>query len=190
MHSSTSSAPLFVGNNLALDFINTAYGTRETACDYLLDDERVVQWLTSAELLSAPLPETPEGLQPRAIALRTVARQTVKAAIDGELTNPQLINDMLAKGWHQQQLSWDPATHQYALIECRRNNDIDSLLYPIAKSLAKLLCSTELAYVRECEAHDCCLLFLDTTKSHRRRWCSMALCGNRMKVAAFRARKQ
>ncbi|NEJ40784.1 CGNR zinc finger domain-containing protein, partial [Rhizobium ruizarguesonis] len=37
---------------------------------------------------------------------------------------------------------------------------------------------------------DCTLFFLDTTKSHRRRWCSMALCGNRMKVAAFRSRKQ
>ncbi|WP_428243533.1 CGNR zinc finger domain-containing protein [Gynuella sp.] len=44
-------------------------------------------------------------------------------------------------------------------------------------------------YVRQYEAHDCTLVFLDTTKSHRRRWCSVVLCGNRMKVAAFRSRK-
>jgi predicted RNA-binding Zn ribbon-like protein len=43
--------------------------------------------------------------------------------------------------------------------------------------------------VRKCEAHDCTLLFEDATRSGRRRWCSMALCGNRMKVAAFRARR-
>ena len=46
----------------------------------------------------------------------------------------------------------------------------------------------DLQRVRTCEAHDCTLVFEDTTRSGRRRWCSMALCGNRMKVAAFRSR--
>ncbi|WP_371263350.1 MULTISPECIES: CGNR zinc finger domain-containing protein [unclassified Pseudomonas] len=45
-------------------------------------------------------------------------------------------------------------------------------------------------FVRQCEAHDCVLLFHDLSKSHRRRWCSMATCGNRMKVAAFRSRNK
>ncbi|WP_422121526.1 CGNR zinc finger domain-containing protein [Providencia huaxiensis] len=45
-------------------------------------------------------------------------------------------------------------------------------------------------YIRQCEASDCVLYFLDLTKSHRRRWCSMSTCGNRMKVAAFRERKK
>jgi predicted RNA-binding Zn ribbon-like protein len=33
-------------------------------------------------------------------------------------------------------------------------------------------------------------MFYDRTKSHKRRWCSMALCGNRHKVAEFRKRRQ
>ena len=43
--------------------------------------------------------------------------------------------------------------------------------------------------IRECEHPDCVLWFYDRTKSHRRRWCSMALCGNRHKVAEFRKRQ-
>nr|WP_263858563.1 CGNR zinc finger domain-containing protein [Coralloluteibacterium stylophorae] len=53
-----------------------------------------------------------------------------------------------------------------------------------------MLAEADLQHVRACEAHDCTLLFQDTTRSHRRRWCSMAACGNRMKAAAFRARSR
>jgi predicted RNA-binding Zn ribbon-like protein len=44
--------------------------------------------------------------------------------------------------------------------------------------------------VRKCEDSDCVLWFVDKTKAHRRRWCSMPLCGNRNKVASFRQRQQ
>jgi predicted RNA-binding Zn ribbon-like protein len=72
----------------------------------------------------------------------------------------------------------------------RRDDSAASLLEPVAAALVQLLTQGELAQVRQCEAHDCTLRFLDVTKSGRRRWCSMAVCGNRMKVAAFRARKE
>ncbi|MBD0670385.1 CGNR zinc finger domain-containing protein [Streptomyces sp. CBMA156] len=43
--------------------------------------------------------------------------------------------------------------------------------------------------VRECGAHDCPLIFVDTSRPGRRRWCSMERCGNRHKVRALRARR-
>ncbi|MDF5754285.1 ABATE domain-containing protein [Spongiactinospora sp. TRM90649] len=43
--------------------------------------------------------------------------------------------------------------------------------------------------IRECAASDCLLLFLDTSRPGRRRWCSMERCGNRQKVSAYRARR-
>ena len=43
--------------------------------------------------------------------------------------------------------------------------------------------------IRGCEGPVCTLLFLDRTKAHGRRWCSMAVCGNRAKAAAHRARR-
>ncbi|MFI9012230.1 CGNR zinc finger domain-containing protein [Actinosynnema sp. NPDC053489] len=44
--------------------------------------------------------------------------------------------------------------------------------------------------VRECSAADCQLVFLDTSRSGKRRWCSMERCGNRHKVRAHRARHE
>jgi predicted RNA-binding Zn ribbon-like protein len=64
------------------------------------------------------------------------------------------------------------------------------LLVPIAEAAADLLCAGNFEYLRKCENPACVLLFYDTTKNHRRRWCSMAACGNRAKVAQFYQRQR
>jgi predicted RNA-binding Zn ribbon-like protein len=58
------------------------------------------------------------------------------------------------------------------------------LLWPVAESACDLLCYADLTLVKKCENSACVLFFYDTTKNHSRRWCSMSVCGNRMKVAA------
>ncbi|HLI07769.1 MAG TPA: ABATE domain-containing protein [Ktedonobacteraceae bacterium] len=60
--------------------------------------------------------------------------------------------------------------------------ELDSLLWPVIRSAADLLTSSELEAVRVCAAEDCSWLFLDTSKNHTRRWCSMKSCGNRAKA--------
>ena len=60
--------------------------------------------------------------------------------------------------------------------------ELDSLLWPVIRSAADLLTSSELEGVRVCAAEDCSWLFLDTSKNHTRRWCSMKSCGNRAKA--------
>jgi predicted RNA-binding Zn ribbon-like protein len=62
-------------------------------------------------------------------------------------------------------------------------------LAPVAEAAAKLLATGDFELVRRCESETCVLWFYDRTKSHHRRWCSMASCGNRHKVAAFRKRR-
>ena len=62
-----------------------------------------------------------------------------------------------------------------------------AILFPIAEAAAILISSGGGARVRKCGNPDCVLFFPD--KAGRRRWCSMAICGNRAKVAAF-ARRQ
>jgi len=63
-------------------------------------------------------------------------------------------------------------------------------LWPIARSAADLLLSDELQYVRACASKTCEWLFLDTSKSHRRRWCDMTKCGNRAKARSFYKRSK
>jgi predicted RNA-binding Zn ribbon-like protein len=65
------------------------------------------------------------------------------------------------------------------------------LLVPIAESAAGLLTADDLTLVRKCQNPQCILYFYDTTRNHARRWCSIAVCGNRAKVAThYRRRRQ
>jgi predicted RNA-binding Zn ribbon-like protein len=63
------------------------------------------------------------------------------------------------------------------------------LLHPIAEAAAALICNRDFRLIRSCEGAVCTLVFLDRTKAHARRWCSMAVCGNRAKAAAHRAKR-
>jgi len=55
--------------------------------------------------------------------------------------------------------------------------------------MSRLVTEVDFTHVKACEGHACTLLFVDKTRRRARRWCSMAVCGNRAKVAAFRNRK-
>jgi len=59
---------------------------------------------------------------------------------------------------------------------------LDSMLWPVARAAADLLTSDQLVNLRICASDRCAWLFLDQTKNHRRRWCDMKTCGNRVKA--------
>lgn len=62
-------------------------------------------------------------------------------------------------------------------------------LTPIALSAVEVAGSTDPGRLRDCDAEDCTRWFVDTSKGGRRRWCSMARCGNRAKAARYRRRR-
>ncbi|HZR06801.1 MAG TPA: CGNR zinc finger domain-containing protein [Candidatus Udaeobacter sp.] len=64
----------------------------------------------------------------------------------------------------------------------------DRLVWELAVATEDLLLHNKLGRFRKCAASDCGTLFLDLSKTGRRKWCSMANCGNRNKVQRFRAR--
>ncbi|MCW2270797.1 CGNR zinc finger domain-containing protein [Pseudomonas sp. JUb96] len=187
----TPQGALFVADNLALDFINTEYGVGDHRHDCLVDDQSVVGWLKAAGQLPAIVGEQiPHGLLALARQLRECSRAVVSAAMNGVPTDLSVINQVLEAGRPARMLEWDDAVHGFRIDVHPRDNSAASLLGPVAESLVALVTNDKFEFVRQCEAHDCVLLFHDLTKSHRRRWCSMATCGNRMKVAAFRSRKK
>ncbi|PQP86312.1 CGNR zinc finger domain-containing protein [Paenibacillus sp. AR247] len=69
-------------------------------------------------------------------------------------------------------------------------NAVQGVLYPIVRSLFETLASVSSDRIRICEHDDCILHFVDTSKSGKRRWCSMETCGNRHKAAEFYAKKK
>ena len=64
----------------------------------------------------------------------------------------------------------------------------EDLFAPLAHSAAMLFAGVDRNRVRKCG--QCVLHFYDTSKKGTRRWCSMQLCGNRLKVAAYAARQR
>lgn len=183
-------SPPFVAGNLALDFINTLFGAGSDQHECLDDDSSVVRWLVQAGALTDDLESPPSGLLLLGRALREEMRMLIISAKDGQAASTELVNRVLERGRPLERIEWQPAKGVFEKRMYRRNLESESLLQPVAQALVRLLTEENLRLVKECEACDCVLLFHDQTKSHRRRWCSMASCGNRMKAIAFRARKK
>jgi predicted RNA-binding Zn ribbon-like protein len=66
--------------------------------------------------------------------------------------------------------------------------DLDRVTWPVLRAAALLLTGPDLAHVRECAAPDCAWLFVDSSRNGTRRWCDMAVCGNREKARRFQRR--
>lgn len=181
---------LLVGDNLALDFINTEYGVGPLHREVLTDDQSVVEWLRTVGALPAEVKTAPKGLLKLARELRGTARALVEARQTGKSADPAVVNHVLEAGHRCEELRWDAKACEFKVDRRPRTLNAAGLLAPIAEELVRLLTEVDLTLVRQCEGDNCTLLFHDLTKSHRRRWCSMAACGNRMKVAAFRARQK
>ena len=184
--------PLFVADDIALDFINTHFGTGANEVDCLQSDQNVLDWLSRAgvatEFDTPPTGKSGSLLRAarelRACALECVERR--KAHSSADVT---LINQILSTAPVHQQIVWKrgqvPTAHQI-----RTGTGSAAVLAPVAEALVKLLAEGDFDLIRECESEICTLWFYDRTKSHRRRWCDMASCGNRAKVAAFRERNR
>jgi predicted RNA-binding Zn ribbon-like protein len=183
--------PLFIGDHLALDFINTRFGVDEGRRECLNSDEDVLEWLRQSGSI-AEIGAVPAGKRGRllkaAIELRDSARELVERRKADSVGDPSVLNRFLALDRRIQQLEWRKGHPPTVEIE-QQLTEIEAVLVPVASAVAALLTEADFELVRTCESSDCTLWFYDRTKAHHRRWCSMALCGNRAKVAAFRARQ-
>jgi predicted RNA-binding Zn ribbon-like protein len=85
-------------------------------------------------------------------------------------------------------LQWDGTAWRLGFVA--REESLVWLLAAIARSGAELIAEGASQNLKRCANPECPILFYDDSRTHRRRWCSMALCGNRSKVAAFARRNQ
>ena len=94
---------------------------------------------------------------------------------------------MLNAKVHPQIVSIDGS---FRLEYISNTNNHNELLTLIAIEVIKFLNSKEFKYLKKCSNHKCCLYFVDTSRNHSRRWCSMEICGNRSKVGRFTKRQK
>ena len=185
------SEPYVLADDPVLDMLNTLANIDGVPWDFWQADADVAAWLTRVEWVEQ---DSIPGFEPGALLsaareLREVIRDLVAARKARQPGNPAALNAFLRKAVSHPQLVW-PATEAPRLERQRKQQTAEQFLAPIAEAAATLLVEGDFNLIRRCEHPECILWFYDRTKAHKRRWCSMALCGNRHKAAQFRARNR
>jgi predicted RNA-binding Zn ribbon-like protein len=191
------------GGWLCLDFANTLEDRPSTHPQELLNSySDLLSWSKQAQVLTdqeahqllaeaARRPAEASGVLKRAIALREVIYRIFNAlAEDASPEENDLVslNRAIAEAMTHAHLV--PQVDGFAWDWDGNDRNLDRMLWPVVRSAADLLTSDELHDVRVCASDTCNWLFIDTSKNHSRRWCSMKSCGNRAKARRHYDRKK
>ncbi|HEY2212544.1 MAG TPA: ABATE domain-containing protein [Bradyrhizobium sp.] len=194
----------FIADSVGLDFLNSIATPVDTPVDWLDSGDGLLRWLAQAglvpadalnELKARATPGELDKVADQARALREWFRGFVRKHM-GRPLSPRALHEL---GPLNRLLERDEAfsrisRHRHGggdrleLLTMRRWRSPESLLLPIGEALARFVCEEDFADVKACEGHSCTLVFADRTQRRARRWCSMAVCGNRAKQAAHRSR--
>jgi predicted RNA-binding Zn ribbon-like protein len=190
---------LFVGNHVALDFLNTRPVLSEGPKELLPDAEALVRWLIASRVLTSQKGKSQArrwsntskaaAFLKKLLAFRERLRAVVLRQEAGFAVSDTFISEVNSL------LEQHPSV--FAL---RRNGEKlereivfepeepDELWAPMARAVAELLSDVPPPRVRKCES--CVVHYYDTSKKGSRRWCSMNICGNKVKVAAYQQRNR
>jgi len=190
---------LFVGNHLALDFLNTRPVQNGEPVELLPDFPALLRWFQAADLPNSReaanlQQQWGQSVRARHVleAMRALRERLRKQILSWEGGSAVLhstvdeLNRLMAEHPMRTRLKekgYSPSTELW--FEPHQPED---LFAPLAHSAAMLFANVDRNRVRRCD--QCVLHFHDTSKKGTRRWCSMQVCGNRLKVAAYAARQR
>ena len=189
LHEDSQNGAPMLGDHLAMDLLNTEARDDGKAIEFWNSDAEVLQWLARYGITPAAEGKTlaPGELLTQAKALRSLARKLIIGFKEGKQSDISELNQYLHAFDTTPSLARN-AEGKLTLSRVSHSDSIGALLGPVAEAVAQLLAEGNFDLVKQCEHPDCILWFYDRTKAHKRRWCSMALCGNRYKAAQFRKR--
>jgi predicted RNA-binding Zn ribbon-like protein len=190
---------LFVANKLILDFLNTKPVLTDGPTELLPDVRALERWLIASDMVTSPKAkavvrgwrQSPEAVAflEQLIAYRERLREAVVRIENGSSPADAFLAEvnslLLQHPRHTSLHRRDGKVIREILFEPRKPTD---LWAPIIDATADLLVETESSRIRKCES--CVVHFFDTSKKGSRRWCSMNICGNKLKVAAYQRRKR
>ena len=194
----------FIADSPGLDFLNSIATPVDAPVDWLDSGDGLVAWLAQANLVprralnavtERATPGELDKVADQARALREWFRGFVRKHMGRPLTPRAMrelgpLNAFLERDemFSRIALRPDGGGDRLELQMTRLWRLPESLLMPIGEALARCVCDEDFINIKACEGHKCTLIFADRTRRHGRRWCSMALCGNRSKQAAHRNR--
>ena len=196
---------LFVGGAPGLDFLNSIATPADTAVDWIDDGDGYLSWLAQARLVPGDVlqdmrarasPGELDKVADQARSLREWFRGFVRRHMGHPLTAEALVeldplNRLLERDESFTRISaGETGQAPLDLQAVRRWRSPNSLLLPVGEALAWLVCTEDFSHIKACEGPICTVLFADRGRGHVRRWCSMAICGNRAKQTAHRNRRR
>jgi predicted RNA-binding Zn ribbon-like protein len=194
---------VWYGGRPSLDFVNTCR-TREAGradeaaevAEYLRGPDDFAAWLDAAGMCSAgpdgaglggARPAVDEEIFARALALREAISALITATVAGDRAPEAAagcVNQWLALPPERPVLRLEAGVPVLGRAPAARTPR--GVLTMIAADAAELLGTDLRERLRICPGPGCRGRFLDDSPAGRRRWCSMAVCGNRNKAAAHR----
>lgn len=180
---------------LCLDFINTSdKHPSQPDVDFLSSYPRLIEWAVFVGAISneqgehllmtaEAQPAKAEAALHYAVNVRDTVYRVFSAAAAHQspaAVDMQAFNHMLSKAMSHYRLAAQNEAFEWACAHDAA--DFGAMLWPVLWSASELLTSPDVRLLRECASDDCTWLFLDTSKNHSRRWCSMTQCGNRAKA--------
>ncbi len=194
----------FVGGDPSLDFVNTVDWTPDGLTnDRLLDYRRLLDWGKRAGVIdrvetarlarvARERPGAAENAYGRARWGRRVLQRLFTSMAERRASVPALgeFNDLLRRA--SAHLLLVRANRDPEPVEWRasRAEDLDLVLWKVARAAEKLLTSGDAARMRVCAGPDCGWLYVDRSRNGLRRWCEMQTCGTRAKSLRRAARRQ
>jgi predicted RNA-binding Zn ribbon-like protein len=190
---------LFVANKPILDFLNTKPVLADGPTELLPDVHALEKWLIASNMVTSPRAKAlVRGLHhsieasaflEQLIAFRERLRDTVVRMENGSSPANAFLTEvnslLLQHPRHTSLHKRDGKVIREILFEPHKPTD---LWAPIVDATADLLTETDSSRIRKCAS--CVVHFFDTSKKGSRRWCSMNICGNKLKVAAYQRRKR
>jgi predicted RNA-binding Zn ribbon-like protein len=175
---------IMVGGRLWLDLLNTTPVIDGVDQDLLRSEGDLQRWANAAGL---PESAAKDG---KGMRKMTALRGTLRKAFDLLRRGKALPQDLVAGV--NTLLAGHPLTLQFTATDRQLHltaNFKADLAGHVARDFAEFACDFEPERLKACHNHECSLLFYDAGKNNKRRWCSMAHCGNRDKVKRYRARQ-
>jgi predicted RNA-binding Zn ribbon-like protein len=174
----------FPCGNLSLDFVGTLRARRDTSpIEMLTTAARLDSWFAESGTVEGGTSSRPADVT-TAIALREAIYALVTARMSGTAYDQAALS-----------LVNDSARHPSVIPQLTRGGrhtegTPGQALSTVARDAISILGGPEASLLKECARPGCTQTYLDTSRGGRREWCAMETCGNKMKAAAYRARKR
>jgi predicted RNA-binding Zn ribbon-like protein len=179
---------LWTGNHPATDLCNTEPVIDGERVELLPDCDSVVSWAHAAGVAgSAGSIDTTDREAVRTVRFVHRLRAGLRAALDPTTAGPAAIHTLDAVLRDAPGVLHVEPSSGRAVVSLVATTPGAQLRLDIAAATLDIF-RHDPGRIRRCAGPACVLLFLDVSKSGRRRWCDMAVCGNRAKVAAHHAR--